>query len=110
MEYNVCKTCGACDGRCGIMIDSECLNCHHTREKGEFCLHADLDRTDEEMEKKGQILDHCERCGRFLDPTNRVCLELKLGTDEYYEPGILDPEDSQGCFVFGRDCARKVKK
>lgn len=56
MQYNVCKTCGACDGRCGLMINGECLNCHHTRESGEFVLHADLDRTPEELKKTGQIL------------------------------------------------------
>ena len=57
MEYNVCKTCGACDGRCGLMIGEECLNCHKTRETGNFVLHAELERTPEEMAKTGAILE-----------------------------------------------------
>ena len=56
MTHNVCKTCGACDGRCGMTIDGECLNCYKTRETGDFVLHADLDRTEEEMKKTGEIL------------------------------------------------------
>ena len=56
MEYNVCKTCGACDGRCGLMIGEECLNCHKTRETGDFVLHAELERTPEELKKTGEIL------------------------------------------------------
>ncbi len=62
VEYNICDTCGACDGRCGLTIDDgegaghECLNCHKTRETGDFILHTWLSRTDEEMKKTGQIL------------------------------------------------------
>lgn len=55
-SYNRCKTCGACDGRCGLTIDDECLNCHETRKRGEFVLHADLDRTPEEIELTVKIL------------------------------------------------------
>ena len=56
MIYNVCKTCGACDGRCGIMINDECLNCNDTRKSGNFVLHVDLNRTPEEVKKTGRIL------------------------------------------------------
>ena len=61
-----------------------------------------------DMTDAPDILVHCERCGKFLVPTNRIVLELRLGTDSYYQPGILDPEDSQGCFVFGKDCAKRI--
>ncbi|KKK46849.1 hypothetical protein LCGC14_3161140 [marine sediment metagenome] len=53
---NTCKTCGACDGRCGITIDGECLNCKDTRKQGRFVLHSNLDRTPKEMEMTGKIL------------------------------------------------------
>lgn len=56
VEYNICKTCGACDGCCGMTIDGECLNCYHTREQGKFVLHAELDRTPEELARTGAIL------------------------------------------------------
>lgn len=57
MEYNVCKTCGAKDGRAGILINEECLNCYKTREKGEVCIHIDLKRTIEEIKKTMDILN-----------------------------------------------------
>ncbi len=56
--HNICKTCGACGGRCGIMINGECLNCKDTREQRRFILHSDLHRTAEEMEKTGKILNN----------------------------------------------------
>ncbi len=55
-EYNRCKTCGACDGRCGMTIDGHCLNCRDTRQSGSFVLHTNLDRTEDEMKKTGEIL------------------------------------------------------
>ena len=57
MAHNRCEICGACDGRCGMTLDGECLNCHDTRQTGDFVLHAELDRTPEELKKTGQILD-----------------------------------------------------
>ncbi len=57
MEYNTCKTCGACDGRCGTTINDECMNCRDTRNRGEFVLHADLERTADEILLTGKILD-----------------------------------------------------
>ena len=49
MQHNLCKTCGATNGRCGMCINDECLNCHDTRKTGACSVHADLERTDEEL-------------------------------------------------------------
>jgi hypothetical protein len=49
MEYNECQTCGAGEGRAGLLINDECLNCNHTRKTGVFTLHTDLSRTDIEI-------------------------------------------------------------
>ena len=57
MQYNVCKTCGAKDGRAGILINDECENCHNTRKKGEITIYACLSRTAEEIKKTFSILD-----------------------------------------------------
>jgi hypothetical protein len=64
MEYNVCGTCGAKDGRTGLLIATEksncvaeCLNCCDTRESGVITIHSNLIRTDEEIEKTMKILD-----------------------------------------------------
>lgn len=63
MEYNICGTCGAKDGRAGLLIGtelsnhvSECLNCHDTREFGNVTIHTNLIRTDEEIQKTMNIL------------------------------------------------------
>lgn len=62
MEYNVCGTCGAGEGRAGMLIKtaaskvSECLNCVDTRKAGKFVIHANLSRTQEELELTGNIL------------------------------------------------------
>lgn len=64
MNYNVCQTCGAKDGRAGVLIGTkdsgfiyECQNCHDTRKNGVITLHANLKRTDEEIEKTMNILN-----------------------------------------------------
>jgi hypothetical protein len=57
MEYNVCKTCGAKNGRAGLLINNECMNCHDTRKTGNITIHSDLPRTDEEMVKIFAILE-----------------------------------------------------
>jgi hypothetical protein len=49
MEYNECKTCGAGEGRAGLLINDECLNCHETRKTGAFTLHGELSRTKQEI-------------------------------------------------------------
>jgi hypothetical protein len=56
MQFNVCKTCGASNGRCGNTIDDECRNCYTTRMKGEVSIFADLQRTAEEIHKTIAIL------------------------------------------------------
>lgn len=62
MEFNICETCGAKDGRAGLLIGRkggpmECLNCHDTRKSGAITLHSNLERTDEELKKTFSILD-----------------------------------------------------
>jgi hypothetical protein len=49
MEYNKCKKCEASNGKAGLLINDECLNCNHTRKTGVFTLHTDLSRTDKEI-------------------------------------------------------------
>ena len=56
VEFNRCKTCEAKDGRAGNLINGECLNCYDTRRTGEICIHTNLRRTDEEIEKTFGIL------------------------------------------------------
>ena len=63
MEYNTCGTCGAKDGRAGLLIGSslnddvpECGNCYDTRESGSITIHTNLVRTDEEIQKTMDIL------------------------------------------------------
>lgn len=57
MQYNICKTCGACDGRAGLLINDECRNCHETRKHRVASFHGGLKRTDEEIRKTFAILD-----------------------------------------------------
>jgi hypothetical protein len=64
MEFNTCGTCGAKNGRAGLLIATEksnrvfeCMNCHDTRESGEITIHTNLSRTDAEIEKTMKILD-----------------------------------------------------
>ena len=56
MEYNTCKTCGANNGRAGLLINDECLNCNDTRKQGKLVLHSHLIRTQEEVNKTAKIL------------------------------------------------------
>lgn len=57
MEYNVCDTCLAGDGRAGMLIDGECENCHQTRQQGTICVFTNLKRTDDELLRTFAILD-----------------------------------------------------
>lgn len=61
MEFNTCNTCGAKDGRAGLLIDigfgDECLNCNDTRKTGSAVIHLQLKRTDEEIKKTFNILE-----------------------------------------------------
>ena len=56
MEYNTCKTCGANNGRAGLLINDECLNCNYTRKQGKLVLHSHLSRTQQEVNKTAKIL------------------------------------------------------
>jgi hypothetical protein len=65
MQYNECKTCGAKDGRAGLLIGvpsegipDECLNCHDTRKTGNIVIHTNLIRTEEEIQKTFNILNN----------------------------------------------------
>ena len=63
MQYNTCETCGANNGRAGILIrtvhsaKSECMNCYDTRRTGEVTVHLNLRRTSEEIAKTCAILN-----------------------------------------------------
>jgi len=51
MQYNVCKTCGAKDGRAGMLVNGECQNCYDTRKTGSFVIHSFLNRTAVELNR-----------------------------------------------------------
>jgi hypothetical protein len=48
----------------------------------------------------------CERCKQPLTPDTCVWLELNARTGKYGPIGSVSPEQSQGEFPFGRDCAQ----
>ena len=67
----------------------------------------------EEEEKK----EYCSRCGQELDLSRIVWFEVNCRTHEVWEttdesskPDWSDTEDSQGCFPYGPDCAKHVRK
>lgn len=57
MVHNTCSTCGANNGRAGLLLDKECENCHDTRQSGAVCIHLNLKRTDEEIARTMEILN-----------------------------------------------------
>ena len=57
MEYNTCKTCGANNGRAGLLINDECVNCNETRKQKKLVLHYHLTRTDKELSKMTDMLN-----------------------------------------------------
>lgn len=63
MQYNICETCEANDGRAGLLISNEdgvlfeCRNCHTTRKTGEVFIDISLSRTEEEIKKTMAILE-----------------------------------------------------
>ena len=62
MEYNVCETCGACNGRAGLVINVkgnpvECKNCYETRKTGAIFIDASLSRTQDELKKTMNIIN-----------------------------------------------------
>jgi hypothetical protein len=52
----------------------------------------------------------CTRCHRPVEQEKAVWLELNTDSGLYEEPGTVPPEDSQGGFAFGPDCAEVVRK
>lgn len=52
----------------------------------------------------------CTCCGRRLDKTKMVQLELDQRTWTYHDFGGVPPEKSQGWFPFGKTCAAKKRK
>ena len=62
MVYNTCETCGANNGRAGLLISNEqdpfeCRNCHTTRKTGAVFIDMSLSRTEEEIKKTMAILE-----------------------------------------------------
>ena len=57
MEYNKCKTCEADNGRAGLLVNYECLNCYDTRKAKSVCIHTSLKRTDAELQRTIAILN-----------------------------------------------------
>lgn len=63
MNYNVCSTCGACNGRAGLLFGKvgcdlyDCENCRDTKKSGKIVIHSNLPRTEEELKKTFAILD-----------------------------------------------------
>jgi hypothetical protein len=53
---------------------------------------------------------YCERCGRELNPTKVVPLELDQRVLAYHDFGGVPEDFSQGWFDFGPDCAAKERK
>jgi len=51
----------------------------------------------------------CQRCGKPLGK-NPVSLELDQRINEYHDFGGVPSELSQGCFDFGADCAKILRK
>jgi hypothetical protein len=57
-------------------------------------------------------VQRCEQCGRKLNYDKITSLELDNTTGLYHslEEGIPAGHTSQGCFMFGSDCAKKILK
>ena len=51
---------------------------------------------------------HCEHCGKELHEHKTAWLELSFRTGRWYALGECPADESQGCFPFGRACAKAV--
>jgi hypothetical protein len=51
---------------------------------------------------------HCERCGTYLHKGRMTWLELSFKTGRWYQLGECPEDESQGCFPFGKACAKTV--
>ena len=56
--------------------------------------------------------DACTRCGKYVALEKRVWLELNCMTGVYSlaDAAPLPEAESQGCFMFGPDCAKHPNK
>src|SRR5262245_32063316 len=65
-----------------------------------------------QAETVNRYSNRCERCAKQLnaDGTGTVWLELNSRTNRFEREGTVPPEDSQGFFPFGADCAAVVIK
>lgn len=52
----------------------------------------------------------CTLCGRKLDPSRKVALELDQRVNEYHDFGNVPESLSQGWFDFGPECVNKARK
>jgi hypothetical protein len=50
----------------------------------------------------------CTHCERILNEAKMTYLELSFETGRWYPPGECPEAESQGCFPFGKTCARTV--
>lgn len=67
MEFNICRYCGANNGRAGVLINSPdlgidyaCSNCYDTLKNGEITIHTYLMRTDDELQKTLNLINDLE--------------------------------------------------
>jgi hypothetical protein len=63
MEFNICKYCGAKDGKAGLLISSPslkikyaCQNCYDTLSTKVLTIYTHLNRTEEEINKTLNLL------------------------------------------------------
>jgi len=54
-----------------------------------------------------QELFFCERCNKGLHADEIVWLELNCDTGVFHKSGTVSADQSQGCFPFGKACARR---
>lgn len=54
--------------------------------------------------------EHCEKCGRELNASESVWLELNAYTGQWRDQSMTEfkPGQSQGWFAFGKDCAKEM--
>jgi hypothetical protein len=54
-------------------------------------------------------MNYCTCCGRQLDPSKSVWLELDQRIMEYHDFGGIPDDRNQGGFEFGPGCARTAR-
>jgi len=79
-----------------------------------FCCRFEYQSKTKDMKKPFTFKDDvenncCSNCGKKLNPNKTIWLELSITDDcVYYPEEFPQGHDSQGCFEFGADCAKKV--